>query len=423
MANSTDGGHTLAVPDIWGMNNEYVEAEIFSVLLGLLILSMLLGFCCHHKLKWTWLPEASLTMIVGIIAGGALRLYQTYINDQNGGAVTASLTGFDGATFFNILLPPVIFASGFNMKRTYFFYNLDKILVFAFLGTAVSCGIVGFSLWGLGAIGASTNLSLAEALTFGALISATDPVSTLAVFESLRVSPKLFYIVFGESVLNDAVAIVLFQAFQSSICAPALPTKECDPTTIMTFLKPIGMFVWIFGGSMLVGIASGLSSALVFKLIDVREARDYEGRAVIELALFGAFAYLPFLLAQAIGMSGIVAILFAGMLMRHYTFNNLSKATQESTESIVPFVASLADVVVFLDLSMSFFGYHGHLWLNLPLLGWTLILCLVGRAAHVLPIAMCFGLPCIKKHQSDRQGISLRNQAMIWFSGLRGAIA
>ena len=297
MANSS--GHTLVPPDIWGMNNEYVEAEIFSVLLGLLIVSILLGFCCHHKLKWTWLPEASLTMIVGIVAGGALRLYQTYISDENGGAVTASLTGFDGATFFNILLPPVIFASGFNMKRTYFFYNLDKILVFAFLGTAVSCGIVGFSLWGLGAIGASTNLSLAEALTFGALISATDPVSTLAVFESLRVSPKLFYIVFGESVLNDAVAIVLFQAFQSSICAPALPTKECDPTTIMTFVKPMGIFIWIFGGSMLVGIASGLSSALVFKLIDVREARDYEGRAVIELALFGAFAYLPFLLAQA----------------------------------------------------------------------------------------------------------------------------
>ena len=86
-------------------------------------------------------------------------------------------------------------------------------------------------------------------------------------------------------------------------------------------------------------------------------------------------------------------------------------------------LTKLADVVVFLDLSMSFFGYHGHLWLNLPLLGWTLVLCLVGRAAHVLPISMCFGLPCVKKHQSDRQGISLRNQAMIWFSGLRGAIA
>ena len=117
---------------IWGMNNEYIEAEIFSVLMGLLVLSMMLGFCCHQKLHQHWLPEASITMIVGIIAGGGLRLYQTYINDKNGGAVTGSLTGFDGATFFNILLPPVIFASGFNMKRTYFFYNLDKVGIFYF---------------------------------------------------------------------------------------------------------------------------------------------------------------------------------------------------------------------------------------------------------------------------------------------------
>ena len=109
--------------------------------------------------------------------------------------------------------------------------------------------------------------------------------------------------------------------------------------------------------------------------------------------------------------------------VRHYTFNNLSQPTKEATEAIVPFVAALADVVVFLDLSMSFFGYHGHLIENLPLLAWTLVLCLVGRAAHVLPISMAFGLPCVKARQNDREGIRMNNQAMIWFSGLRGAIA
>ena len=102
MANSS--GHTLVPPDIWGMNNEYVEAEIFSVLLGLLIVSILLGFCCHHKLKWTWLPEASLTMIVGIVAGGALPLAmhgkttEGYIHIADWYATFCEIGGCDGAS-------------------------------------------------------------------------------------------------------------------------------------------------------------------------------------------------------------------------------------------------------------------------------------------------------------------------------------
>jgi len=78
-----------------------------------------------------------------------------------------------------------------------------------------------------------------------------------------RVSPKLFYIVFGESVLNDAVAIVLFQSFQSSICAPAFPERACEPTTVMTFITPLLSFMWIFGAyiiyfSLLVGLNTPL---------------------------------------------------------------------------------------------------------------------------------------------------------------------
>ena len=63
----------------------------------------------------------------------------------------------------------------------------------------------------------NATLSLAEALAFGALISATDPVSVLAVFAELRVEPALFYLVFGESVVNDAVAIVLFETFSKFV--------------------------------------------------------------------------------------------------------------------------------------------------------------------------------------------------------------
>ena len=58
--------------------------------------------------------------------------------------------------------------------------------------------------------GTSFNISFSELTAFGALISATDPVSTLAVFQQKKVDLQLFYLVFGESVVNDAVGLVLF---------------------------------------------------------------------------------------------------------------------------------------------------------------------------------------------------------------------
>ena len=85
---------------------------------------------------------------------------------------------------------------------------------FAFIGTTVSAVFVACVLWLGSSISLCPAFSFAECLTFGSLISATDPVSTLAVFAELRVDPDLFYIVFGESVLNDAVGIgEIFRSF------------------------------------------------------------------------------------------------------------------------------------------------------------------------------------------------------------------
>ena len=95
------------------------------------------------------------------------------------------------------------------------------------VGTLASALTIGFSLYGLSAWGALKpyDLELSECLTFGALISATDPVSTLAVFSELKVDPSLFYLVFGESVINDAVGVVLFNTFAKFVSCVFIPTS------------------------------------------------------------------------------------------------------------------------------------------------------------------------------------------------------
>ena len=108
--------------------------------------------------------------------------------------------------------------------RADFFSNLGTILLFAVLGTLVTTMIIGETIYTVGAWNAFSSPSgAADALDFtspldsylfGALISATDPVATLSIMSAVNADPIVFTLIFGESVLNDAVAIVLFRILE-----------------------------------------------------------------------------------------------------------------------------------------------------------------------------------------------------------------
>lgn len=114
-------------------------------------------------------------------------------------------------------LPPIIYNSGYNLKRKVFLYYFVPSTLYAVLGTIITTLFVGLSLYGLGKTPASYPLSLGEALAFGALVTSTDTVCILSIFERQQVEPLLFYLVFGESVFNDAVVLVLYRIFTSWI--------------------------------------------------------------------------------------------------------------------------------------------------------------------------------------------------------------
>ncbi|RHY93232.1 hypothetical protein DYB35_005031 [Aphanomyces astaci] len=249
------------------------------------------------------------------------------------------------------------------MKRRYFFDNIVPIVMYAVVGTTISSVSVGLIMYVVGQLAFSIKLSLAEALSFGALISATDTVSVLAIFQELRVDPTLFYLVFGESSLNDAVAIVLFGTFSKFI--GNVYSSSYLPIAILDF-------VLIFVGSTLIGILFGVLSALLFKHF------DFKGCLYHEMGVYMMFAYLPFLIAMIFDLSGVVAILFT-------------------------------------DLGLAIFalqvGYH------FKFIFWALLACLAGRAAFVFPLSYLVNL----RRDPDRQ-VKKSQQVMIWFSGFRGAL-
>merc|ERR1711998_322708 len=154
-----------------------------------------------------------------------------------------------------------IFGAGYNMKRQAFFANIYATMLYAFLGTLVSTFMVGGMVYAAGQYGMCHALGALPALVFGALISATDPVTVLAVFQALGVNIDLFSMVFGESVLNDAVAIVLYRT---------LIGFKSTPVSGESIIAAVGLFLTIFIGSFLIGLICGLACSLVFKWVNFK---------------------------------------------------------------------------------------------------------------------------------------------------------
>lgn len=289
----------------------------------------------------------------------------------------AALLSFDPEFFFIFLLPPIIFNTGLRMGPL-FFRHITPIIMFAIVGTAISAIATALILYGVVKLGLSGGFqpTLAELLTFGALISSTDPVSTLAVFQVKRVDPRLFYLCFGESVLNDALAIVLFYSFGKFISI----NEEND---IGAFLRKffVDLFTNFVGSSVLGGLG-GACAALLFKQIDMRQNR------LVEISVYVLLVYIPFLIAEILHLSGIVTILFTGVAANRYVVPNLSAITKVNSDMVFRLGAHLAETAIFLELGLSVFGMVGY-W-NWVFIAWALLACLIARALNVYPLAFIF---------------------------------
>lgn len=113
--------------------------------------------------------------------------------------------------FMIFLLPPIIFESGYNMQKKPFARNIGSILLYSFLGTFIAIFFSSAMFWATGKFGWSYPFSVKDSFAFGSLISATDPVAVLAIFKEMDADENLYSIVFGESIFNDAISIVMYE--------------------------------------------------------------------------------------------------------------------------------------------------------------------------------------------------------------------
>lgn len=363
-------------------------------------------FAIGHILEMNhvhWVPEAA----VGVILGWLISTTMLMLGDTG----VLKFQRFDFEFFMMYLLPPIIFEAGYNMNVHSFIANLGPTMFFAFVGTFLSTFIVGGLVWYAGQLGLCYPMGLLASLTFGSLISATDPVTVLAVFQALGVKADLFSMVFGESVLNDAVAIVLSRTLLSFLLVPV---------SAATVANAALSFVIIFGGSMLIGAIYGGFSSLAFKYLKLSH-HDTEGQQIdnkfVELGIAFCFPWSGYFTAEALQLSGIVAILSCGMVMASFTRHVMSPEAVDLTSNAIKGIATIAESFVFVYLGMALITFPIFRSTTWILLAVSMLACFVGRLHIYLGGWLA---NCCRPQESK---ISQSYMFVMWFAGLRGGVA
>uniref|UniRef100_A0A671RRN4 Sodium/hydrogen exchanger n=1 Tax=Sinocyclocheilus anshuiensis TaxID=1608454 RepID=A0A671RRN4_9TELE len=413
---------TLTILTIWLFKHRRVRflhetglAMIYGLLVGVILRYGIPSTSYHNKTPPSCTLQAGpVSTVLLNVSGkffeytlkGEINLREIHSVEQND--MLRKLT-FDPEVFFNILLPPIIFHAGYSLKKRHFFRNLGSIITYAFLGTAISCFIIGNLMYGvvkmMQVLGQLTDkFYYTDCLFFGAIISATDPVTVLAIFNELHADGDLYALLFGESVMNDAVAIVL----SSSIVAYQPTGANTHTFDASAFFKSVGIFLGIFSGSFAMGAVTGVVTALISLL-------HLHCFPLLETALFFLMSWSTFLLAEACGFTGVVAVLFCGITQAHYTCNNLSEESTKRTKQLFEVLHFLAENFIFSYMGLALFTFQKHVFSPIFIFG-AFIAIFIGRALNIYPLSFLINL-------GRRHKIRGNFQHMMMFAGLRGAMA
>lgn len=298
-----------------------------------------------------------------------------------------------------LILPTLLFEAAINIHANILFKNLGPILLLATVGLLISAGIVGFVVSGL------TPLSLGAALLFGALISATDPVAVIALFKELGVDDRLSTLVDGESLFNDATAIVVFNIIMGVLVTGGAATSGL-------LLGGVLDFFLVFFGGLIVGVV-----LCAFILWIISFAR---GDRLVQIALISVLAYLAFIVADhVLHVSGVMAVVGAGVFGAWRGARIYDDQVRQYNRQFWEYAAFIANSLIFLLVGLTEFHLFEdltHYRENLGYIGIAIIVVVVARAAVV------YGLTPLSNRLSRSEPVDLPNQTIMFWGGLRGAV-
>jgi len=343
--------------------------------LGLLTVAILVAIAARRL---------SLPYTVGLVVAGIALAFSRF---ETGVRLTHDV-------IFDVILPPLLFEAAINIPWHELRRDMVPVLVLSVLGVGISAAVVA------GGMIALLAWPVASAIVFGVLIAATDPVAVIAMFKDTGLGGRLRLLVESESLFNDGVAAVLFGL--------ALAYADSSGTGILNAAWDL---LRISGGGIALGLCVGAAAVAI---------AGRTGEHMVEAAVTGVAAYGAFLAAEALHVSGVLATVSAGLLMGSMGLRGaaakfgLSAQGRTFVLELWEFAAFFANSIIFLLIGLTVarvpFAQFG--WSSLAI---AVALVLVGRAATVYPLCICF--------LRSRWKIPMPDQHILWWGGLRGALA
>ena len=323
--------------------------------------------------RWRRVPYALGLVIAGLLVGATHLLPMVRLQPQ---------------VLFTVLLPPLLFESAIHLRAGALRGEWKPITLLAVGATILSTFVIG----GLAAL--ILRLPLAVALVFGALISATDPISVIALFRELGASRRLTLIVDAEALFNDGVAVVLFTVL--------LGAATGSPVSLAA---GAGQFLLVGVGGTAIGALIGFAVSRLTQHID-----DH----LIEITLTTIAAWGAFLAAERLHVSGVLAVIAAGMVVGNYGMPaTMSPTTRLAVGSFWEYAAFVVNSVVFLTVGVA--ETQAGLLRALPVALGAALIVLGGRLT-VYPV-------CWVANQLGGRRVPRSFQHVLVWGGLRGALS
>jgi monovalent cation:H+ antiporter, CPA1 family len=296
-------------------------------------------------------------------------------------------TGFAHSLILFVLLPGLLFEASYRLSWHHLRGNLPAVLLLATLGVLLTTALV--ALLGHLALG----LAIPVAVLLGAMVAPTDPVAVVAVFRRLGVPPRLLNLVEAESLANDGTGVVIF-----TIALTAIGTSVQPASVVVDFLR-------LALGGLALGVAAGFLVSVVTSRVD-----DFQ----VEITLTAIAAYGAYLAGQYLNVSGILAVVAAGVVVGSFGRpRGMSARTQQAIDLFWDYVAFLLNSLAFLLIGLEV--PWRDMLANAGFVALAAIIALLARAATVyLVLGLLRPLP---------PRVSFRWQHLMVWGGLRGVIA
>lgn len=330
---------------------------------------------------------------VGLLFGGILlALFVEYFHIS-----VFEYFQFSPEVVFYIFLPTLIFESAYNLNFRQLKGIIGDVVLMATFGLFLSMFIVA------GLMHYFTGLNWGTAFLFGALISATDPVAVLAIFKELRAPKKLSTMMDGESLLNDGTGLIVFNFVMKVVIVGTVTFNS------QSFLSEGGYFIT----SLVKGIGIGLVLGWGFTYAIARS----ESKGV-QLTLSLILAHATFIFAEGIlHVSGILTTMAAGLVVGNFGMRKLTSETRNLFAETWEFMGFVANSLIFLLLGMKFVQVDFVSY-------WKLVLISAGVVIFIArPVSVFISFFISNIFRNKFSKISFRHQEVVFWGGLRGAIA